>query len=330
MRFEWFIAFRYLRARKQSAFLSTISVISIAGVMVGVAALIVVISVMAGFEEQLREKILGVNAHGNVYSIRAGMPKYREDLQKIESVPGVVGATPFILREVMITSEENVTGAMFKGVDPVSCDKVTKLTQYINDYHKNESVERAKLGLDNPSPWPRGAMKYLDDPEGLQKLGLPKGSTEHGGVYPLAVMSRTKRKWGDQVLPGIIIGKEMAVLLGVHVGDEINVVDPIGGGIGPTGPVPSNHYFRVAAIFYSGMFEFDMKFAYTTLKELQSFSNMDDTVTAIEFKVRDERIFDTKIIGEQIMDKLGGFPYQFRDWMDMNRNLFSALKMNSL
>ncbi|RJO65303.1 MAG: ABC transporter permease, partial [Myxococcales bacterium] len=116
----------------------------------------------------------------------------------------------------------------------------------------------------------------------------------------------------------------------VWVGDEINVVNPLGGGLGPTGPIPSSQYFRVAGIFYSGMFEYDMKLALIAIPEMQKFSSMEDEVTAIEFKVAPDRLFDTDEIGERIVAALGGFPYKVRDWREMNRNLFSALKLEQL
>lgn len=309
MSFESFIGLRYLRARRSSSFVSTITVISVLGVAVGVWALIVVLSVMAGYEMEMRDKIIGTNAHGNVMKITYGFTEYRETTEKVSKIPGVIAATPFILREVMISSEANVSGALIKGIDIETVGAVTQLTSQIET----------------------GKMEYLTDPEQLLADTMSKRDTDiaEGKLLP-TFTSRTKRRWGDKELPGIIIGKEMAKYLAVGVGDEINVVNPLGGGLGPTGPIPSNQYFRVAGIFYAGMFEYDMKFAYVTIEQLQKFSSMEDEVTAIEFKVSPDQFYNTGKIGEKIVAVLGGFPYKVRDWREMNKNLFAALKLEQL
>lgn len=306
MSFESFIARRYLKARKSSMFVSTITLITVGGVVVGVCALIVVLSVMAGFEEELRDKIIGTNAHGNLMKITYGFPEYRQAIKEVVKIDEVVAATPFILREVMISSESNVTGAIIKGIDPDTTAAVTRLPEQIVD----------------------GSMEYLRDPHKLldetrEKIKL---RIDKGDLLP-KFSSRTKRRYGEKALPGVVIGQEMAKYLGVWVGDEINIVNPLGGGLGPTGPIPSSKYFRVAGVHYVGMFEYDMKFAYTTIKDLQVFSSMDDEVTAIEFKVRPEDLYRTGEIGDKIVESLGGFPYKVRDWKDMNKNLFAALKL---
>ena len=309
MSFESFIGFRYLKARKSSAFVSTITLITVGGVAVGVCALIVVLSVMAGFEDELRDKIIGTNAHGNLMKITYGFPEYRETLEKIKTVPEITAATPFILREVMISSENNVSGALIKGIDPSTAGSVTNLLEQISD----------------------GSLDYLSNPKKLLEDSQIKRNDKitERDLLP-TFMNRTKRRWGDKELPGIVIGKEMAKYLGVWVGDEVNVVNPLGGGVGPTGPIPSNQYFRVAGIFFVGMFEYDMKFAYTTIPDLQKFSSMDDEITAIEFKVGEKDLYRTHEIGEKLVNALGGFPYKVRDWRDMNKNLFAALKLEQL
>lgn len=309
MSFESFIGIRYLKARKSSAFVSTITMISILGVVVGVCALIVVLSVMAGFEAELRDKIVGTNSHGNLMKITYGFPEYRETLKRLEEVPEIIGATPFILREVMVSSETNVSGALIKGIDLDTAKSVTELHKQIED----------------------GSLEHLRHPDKLLAFSQKryKDGIDQGEFLP-KFSSRTKRRYGEKELPGIIIGKELSKYLGVVVGDEINTVNPLGGGLGPTGPIPSNQYFRVAGIFYSGMFEYDMKFTYVTIPELQKFSSMEDDITAIEFKVKDEFLYETGRIGDDVVRLLGGFPYKVRDWKEMNKNLFAALKLEQL
>jgi lipoprotein-releasing system permease protein len=119
MKYEWFIGLRYLKAKRKQAFVSIITVISIAGVTVGVMALIVVLAVMNGFEKTLKEKILGTQAHLVLLKVgQEGMDHYEEALKKVEGVKGVLSAAPFIFNQVMLSSESNVSGVVLKGIDP--------------------------------------------------------------------------------------------------------------------------------------------------------------------------------------------------------------------
>ncbi len=128
MRYEWFIGLRYLKAKRKQTFISIITVISIAGVMVGVMALIVVLAVMSGFEKTLKEKILGTQAHLVLLKAsQEGMDHYEEVVKKVEEVKGVVSAAPFIFSQVMLSSESNVSGVVLKGIDPDRVGKVTEL-----------------------------------------------------------------------------------------------------------------------------------------------------------------------------------------------------------
>ncbi|RJO67079.1 MAG: hypothetical protein C4523_10310, partial [Myxococcales bacterium] len=225
MGFESYIGLRYLRSRKTKTFLSTITLITVGGVAVGVCALIVVLSVMAGFEDELREKIIGANAHGNVMKQTGGFDGYREALETIKGIPDVAAASPFILREAMISSESNVTGMLLKGIDLDTAPQVTRLGEQIEE----------------------GSLDNLRDPKKLlEDTRARLGDRIKDGEFVPGFSSRTKRRLGETELPGIVIGKEMAKYLAVWVGDEINVVNPLGGGLGPTGPIPSSQYFRVA------------------------------------------------------------------------------------
>ncbi len=309
MSIESFIGLRYLKARKSSRFVSTITVIAVGGVAVGVCALIVVLSVMAGFEEELRDKIVGANAHGNVRVSTPEFTNYREALEKIVQVPHVSGASPYLLREAMITSETNVTGCVLKGIDLQTVASVSDLDHSLV----------------------AGSIDYLEDAKKLLE-DTQKQAADHASEADFlpAFSNRAKAKYQDKELPGILIGQELARYLSVWVGDEVNIVNPLGGGLGPTGPIPSYQYFRVAGVFFFGMFEFDMKYVYTSLPTLQQFSSMGDNVTAIEFKVPKDKLDDTGVISQGILKELGGFPYQVRDWREMNKNLFSALELEQI
>ena len=130
MRYEWFIGLRYLKAKRKQTFISIITVISIAGVMLGVMALIVVLSVMNGFQQTLKEKILGTQAHIVVLKAsEKGMDHYEEAIQKVERVKGVISAAPFIFSQVMLSSESGVSGVVLKWIDPDRVARVTELAR---------------------------------------------------------------------------------------------------------------------------------------------------------------------------------------------------------
>jgi lipoprotein-releasing system permease protein len=272
MKYEWFIGLRYLKAKRKQTFISIITFISIAGVTLGVLALIIVLAVMSGFEKTLKEKILGTQPHLILLKAnQEGMDHYEEVLKEAEKVKGVVSAAPFIFNQVMLSSESNVSGVVINGIDPDRVGKVTEL------------AHNMKAGR-------------------LQDL---KGESDS---------------------PGIILGVELAKHLGVSLNDAIQVVSPLGT-MTPMGMMPKMKRFRVVGIFYSGMYEYDNTMAYLSLESAQKFFGMGARVTGIEIKTND--IYKVKEIGKEIRQKLG-FPFWTKDWMEMNRNLFSALKLEKI
>ena len=274
MKYEWFIGLRYLKAKRKQTFISIITVISIAGVMVGVMALIVVLAVMTGFENTLKEKILGTQAHLNLLkATQEGMDQYQEVAKRVEEIKGVVSAAPFIISQVMLSSESNVFGVVLKGIDPDRVGRVTELAHNLK----------------------AGRLEDL------------KGGKE-----------------GDP--PGIILGVELAKHLSVSLNDSIQVISPLGT-VTPMGMMPKMRRFRVKGIFYSGMYEFDNTMAYVSLESAQKFFSMGDRVTGIEIKTND--IYKVKEVGQEIRRKMG-FPFWTKDWMEMNRNLFSALRLEKI
>jgi len=272
---------RYLKARRKQTFISLISIISIGGVMLGVMALIIVLAVMTGFEDDLRNKILGTNSH--VIVLKRGnspMDNYAEVVEKVKTVQDVVAAAPFVFSQVMVNSDTNVAGVVIRGIDPDSESEVTDLARNMME----GTVSLLKEQFDHPE----------------SEIG-------------------PKRE-------GIIIGLELARLLGVLVGDEVTVVSPTGTQL-PTGPVPKLKKFRVVGLFNSGMFEYDSSLVYISLTSAQRFFNLKDSVTGVEIKVRD--IYEASRIADQIQETLG-VGYSVRDWTEMNRNLFSALKLEKI
>ena len=131
MYFEWFVSLRYLKAKRRQGFISLITLISIGGVTVGVMALIIVLAVMTGFSEGLRDKILGINSHIIVQKLGQEMSNYREIAAEVRSLPGVTGVTPYIYSQSMISAGNGGTGVVLRGIDPDSSASVLKLKDHV-------------------------------------------------------------------------------------------------------------------------------------------------------------------------------------------------------
>jgi len=275
--YELFIGLRYLKAKRKQTFISIITFISMAGVMVGVMALVIVLSVMAGFQEDLRAKILGTTSHILVMKFGKGMENANEVINKIKAVPHVVAASPFIYNQVMLTSETGVSGAVVRGIEPETATTVTDIAKNIKEGNLS------------------------------------------------AVSQKKKDKNGIEV-PGAVIGKELARNLGLFLGDYINVISPLGT-VTPMGMVPKVKRFQVEGVFDSGMYEYDSSLIYVSLKEAQSFFELGNMVTGIE--VRTDDIYRAREIGKEIQGSLG-YPFWTRDWIEMNKNLFAALKLEKI
>jgi lipoprotein-releasing system permease protein len=285
--YEAFIGLRYLRAKRRNRTISFNTVISITGVTIGVAALIATLGIMTGFKEDLQAKILGTNSH-IIVTTKTGetIKDYAALTAKIEEVPEVVAATPFIFKQVLLTSETGSHGVVLRGIDT------------LREGHVTEIAKNLKVGS-------------LDELDRIGSLGkaVPPSPDQPEAAPPL--------------LPGIIVGKELSLRLGVFLGDRLNVVSPVGP-MSALGMIPKIRGYRVVGVFESGMFEYDSSLAFVAIKQAQEFFNLGESVTGIEVKVQD--IFAADRIAQQI-ERTIGFPYWARDWMKLNRNLFSALKL---
>src|SRR3990172_2870149 len=280
MPFELFVGLRYLKARRKQAFISLITLISIGGVALGVMALIVVLAVMSGFEHDLRAKILGTNAH--LWVLRhgdRGMEEPDRALEQIRGVPHVVAVSPFTYHQVMLSTDRGAAGAVLRGLDIDSAQKVTALTKSFTE------VDPARL----KEPADGGGWRL--DPA------------------------------------GIIIGRALASNLGIGLGNRVNVISPFGSVLTPFGMGPRMRSFTVAGIFELGMYEYDSTLAYVTIPTAQQFFRMGTAVTGIEVKLDD--LYKAKEVGVEITSRLG-FPYFTRDWMQLHRNLFAALKLEKI
>ena len=190
MPFELFICLRYLKAKRKSTFISIITFISTAGVTLGVMALIVVLAVMTGFENDLKEKILGTNAHIVVIRSGAPMEEYRAVIEKLKGFEGVQAATPFIYNQVMLSSGKNVSGVVLRGIDVATDRQVTRLSRSV--------VEGSIDGLDPVmGQGPDSTPGLMVGTELAKHLNLFLGDkinviSPMGNITPLGMMPRMK------------------------------------------------------------------------------------------------------------------------------------------
>jgi lipoprotein-releasing system permease protein len=249
------------------------------GIFLGVAALIVVLAVMNGFETNLRDKILGINSHVVLTEYSGTMRNYQKIMKDCARVDGVMAVTPFIYGQAMLKNGESVSGVVLKGL----------------------TAEASAFKVINLGRMKEGSADYLSE---KHRVNLRLDSSLAG-------------------LPGIIVGKELAKNLGIFLFDVVNIISPMGVPT-PLGMAPRMKKFLVVGVFDSGFYEYDSTLTCLALKDCQEFLNMDDMVTGIEIRVND--IYKANVIAKVIERKLG-YPYLARNWMEMNKNLFSALQL---
>ncbi|MFZ5774732.1 MAG: lipoprotein-releasing ABC transporter permease subunit [Thermodesulfobacteriota bacterium] len=273
MNFEWFVCLRYLKAKRRQGFISLISLISIAGVMVGVMALIVVLAVMTGFTSEFRDKILGINSHVVVQRFGDTMPDHKKLSEIVRAMDGVTGVTPYLYTQAMITSGEGGSGAVLRGIDPESAGSVLNLDRHLKQGSLADLTSEAESAQAN--------------------------------------------------LPNIILGKELASQLHVGLHDRVRLISA-SGPLTPMGILPRVTTCRVSGIFDTGMYEYDSGMAYVSLATAQRFLELPGQVHGLEVKTRDLNQADR--IAAAIVDRLGP-DFMAKDWMRMNRNIFSALRL---
>lgn len=273
--YQLFIALRYLKTKKKKKGLSFSTIISIGGVSVGVMALLIVLSVMSGFHEDLQKKILGANAHAVVLSFRGQIEDYKTLMEELKKEPSIISSSPFVLGQAMVSSGKRSHGIFLRGIEIETEMKTTDILKAIKD----------------------------------------------GNIEGLKVEKELNKE-----IPSIILGKELALMLGVWVGDTVNVISPVGE-IGPLGMLPKVKQFEVVAIFEIGMFEYDTNLALVSLISAQQFFGYGNNITGIELRL--DNIYKAADVREDLNKKLR-FPYYVRDWMQMNKNLFAALKLEKL
>ena len=283
MRFEFFIAARYLRAKRRQAVVGVITAISVIGVAAGVASLIIALAITNGMRRDLQERLVGSTAHVDLMRVAAdGIRNWRPLLERLRKTPHVTAAAPGLYGQVLISRGARSGGALIKGVLPKDERTVGDLLQSV--------VE--------------GSAKELEP-------------VSESASQPVS---------GAAVVPPIVIGKDLAETLGANVGDTVLVTSPQGE-LTPLGLVPRYQRFTVVGIFKSGFYQYDSSYAFTRLTDAQRLFSEPDLISVISFKVDD--LYRADKIGRAIETEAGrGF--QTTNWMEQNRELFRALKLEQI
>jgi lipoprotein-releasing system permease protein len=310
MRFELFIATRYLRAKRRQAFIGIITGISIVGVAAGVASLIVALAINNGFRQDLQERLIGSSSHISLLRVADdGIKDWPPLVERLSKQPHVVAAAPAIFEQVLISRGPRARGAVLKGMIPTDERRVGDLLNTIK--------EGSAAALDEaPAPSDVGSAETANSPTtGGVGATLPESPDSLEGVQARVA-----------AMPPIILGKDMADNLGTTVGSVVLVTSPQGE-LTPFGMVPKYSRFRVAGIFSSGFYDYDSSWAFTRLSDAQRLFGLGDLISVIEFRVDD--IYKADVVSHELEDAAGkGF--MATNWMEQNKALFHALRLERL
>jgi lipoprotein-releasing system permease protein len=317
MRFELFIATRYLRAKRRQAFIGVITGISVLGVAAGVASLIVALAVNNGFRQDLQARLLGSTSHISLLRVESdGIHDWRPLLEKLSTQPHVVAAAPAIYEQVLISRGPRARGAVLKGMLPQYERKVSDLLNSVvlgsaaalDEASANDSQQKNSTATNKPS---------------LSQAEESVRSTQTDSPDDLAGVQQRVA-----AMPPIILGKDMADELGATVGSVVLVTSPQGE-LTPFGMVPKYIRFRVAGIFNSGFFDYDSSWAFIRLADAQELFGLGDVISVIQFKIDDiYQAGDVANALEQAADSAtASHGFMTTNWMEQNKPLFRALRL---
>ncbi|MFH1258880.1 MAG: FtsX-like permease family protein [Elusimicrobiota bacterium] len=274
MSFPFFIARRYLVSQRKQLFTLFTTVIAVGGIALGVASLIVTLSVMNGFHSDLKKKILGTNAHVLITHRFGGqLENYAAVQKKLAVFPEIAATSPFVYSQIILRSGQVSVGAVIKGIIPKEELLVTDLADKLK----------------------KGDWQSLAGDEALE----PRG---------------------------IVLGKELAKNLGAGLEDKVILVSPAVIST-PFGLLPQMETFYLKGIMETGMYEYDSSLGFISLSTAQKIFNLKKNVTGLEVRLKE--FWQAEKFAGQIQDYLG-YPYLVRSWMEINRNLFSALKLEKI
>ena len=390
--YHWLLARRYFGSRNNPRLPSLTSTLSILAVSLGVTAMIIVLAVMGGFENDLRDKIVGTKAHVLVSSGSGDdLGEVGQLLASLRTLPEVKGASAYLESDMMMSSNVSYSGIVLRGIDWKETAETSGLLKTIRageiswldnpdkarrrqlwpppsgsgdgsgsgegsgmaNYRRlrqradeamkkleaaNEELEKLRLRMEGRAEASgvaeveaSGAMPPLP---GMEQGGMPPlPGMEQGGMPPLPGMEQGGVGPSEPPvsLPGCAVGTELADALGLDVGDAVNLIDPEGD-IGPTGFIPRSRPFRVVAIFYTGLYEYDSRLVFTKLDVARGLLRVGPEV-ASGVEVRGQNLDDATALRDAVSAKitsLGRTDLKAADWKELNRNLFQALRLEKI
>ena len=283
---ERLIAFRYLRARREEGFISVIAGFSLVGIMLGVGTLIVVMAVMNGFRVEMLKQMSGISGQLGVQGSRDGLDVTPDLLGRIRQVPGVVSATQSAEGQVMAVVGNRVRGVILRGMLPGDFQARVPLAAAIDGPPGVREHYRGLCRSDDDKPFDWGTLKGF----------------------------------GDDF--SVAIGRRLADLLGLKVGDRLQLVSPVSVAT-PLGVMPRSVSARVSAVFCAGMYDYDANFVYAPLVDVQRLLGLGNKVTGIEVFVDDgASVADSRRLVSQAV----GFQGWVFDWFQANVSFFSAVQ----
>jgi lipoprotein-releasing system permease protein len=319
MRFELFIATRYLRAKRRQAFIGIITGISVLGVAAGVASLIVALAVNNGFRQDLQARLLGSTSHISLLRVESdGMRDWQPLLEKLSKQPHVVAAAPAIYEQVLISRGPRAKGAVLKGMLPQYERKVSDLLNSVTlgsaaALDESPSVATTTTASPKPQSTSTSTATSTAAGEGARSTGTQANSPDDlAGVQ--------QRVAG---MAPIVLGKDMAEEIGATVGSVVLVTSPQGE-LTPFGMVPKYIRFRVAGIFNSGFFDYDSSWAFIRLSDAQELFGLGDVISVIQFKIDD--IYLAGDVAHSL-EEAAGHGFMATSWMEQNKPLFRALRL---
>jgi lipoprotein-releasing system permease protein len=296
MRFELFLAARYLRAKRRQAVVGVVTTISIAGVAAGVAALIIALAITNGMRSDLQGRLLGASAHVDLMRVESdGIRDWRPLLARLRTVPHVTAAAPGLYGQVLVSRGPRAGFALIKGIIPSEERTVSNLLDSIVS----------------------GSAEELN-PESKSQLASQTSSEALTNKVPLASVNAP--------FPALVIGKDLAETIGAQVGDSVLVTSPQGE-LTPLGLAPKYQRFRVVGIFHSGFYQYDAAWAFMRLTEAQRLFSEPDLLSVISFKVDD---LDRAPAIAKTIEQAAGHGFMTTNWMEQNRELFRALKLEQI
>ena len=390
--YHWLLARRYFGSRSNPRLPSLTSTLSILAVSLGVTAMIIVLAVMGGFENDLRDKIVGTKAHVLVSSGSGDdMGNVAPLLASLRQLPEVKGASAYLESDMMMSSNVSYSGIVLRGIDWQETAETSGLLKTIRageiswldspdkarrrqlwpppsgsgdgsgsgegsgmaNYRRlrqradeamqkleaaNEELEKLRLRMEGRAEASgaaeveaSGAMPPLP---GMEQAGMPPlPGMEQGGMPPLPGMEKSGVSPSEPPvsLPGCAVGTELADALGLDVGDAVNLIDPEGD-IGPTGFIPRSRPFRVVAIFYTGLYEYDSRLVFTKLDVARGLLRVGPEV-ASGVEVRGQNLDDATELRDAVsasIASLGRKDLKAADWKELTRNLFQALRLEKI